>query len=68
MVGSKGARAYHGGMTHGQRRTVHHAFIRDELQARVVSEGILEIFRTRLTNPTVCQCFSLRKSAFSIVA
>ncbi|CAM9785474.1 unnamed protein product, partial [Sphacelaria rigidula] len=36
VVGKKGAKAYHGGMSHGQRRAVHHAFIRDEIQARTL--------------------------------
>ena len=31
-MGSKGARAYHGGMSHGDRKAVHHAFVRDEVQ------------------------------------
>lgn len=32
IVGLKGAKTYHGGMAHGERRAVHHAFIRDEIQ------------------------------------
>lgn len=36
IVGSKGAKTYHGGMPHGERRAVHHAFIRDEVQVRLV--------------------------------
>lgn len=32
IVGLKEAQAYHGGMSAGDRRTVHHAFIRDEIQ------------------------------------
>ena len=34
-MGSKGgSKAYHGGMSAGARRTVHHAFIRDEIQVQ----------------------------------
>ena len=44
VVGKKGARAYHGGMSHGQRRAVHHAFIRDEIQARTLFRFFLLSF------------------------
>eukprot|EP00752_Nemacystus_decipiens_P004929 g4486.t1 len=37
IVGSKGARAYHGGMSHGDRKAVHHAFVRDEVQVVVAT-------------------------------
>ncbi|CAM9478460.1 unnamed protein product [Ascophyllum nodosum] len=38
IMGSKGgSKAYHGGMSAGARRTVHHAFIRDEIQVVVAT-------------------------------
>ncbi|CAM9610742.1 unnamed protein product, partial [Laminaria digitata] len=37
IVGSRGARTYHGGMPHSERRTVHHGFIRDEIQVVVAT-------------------------------
>lgn len=48
IVGSKGAKTYHGGMPHGERRAVHHAFIRDEVQVRLVmstSGGVFVVVR-----------------------
>eukprot|EP00903_Cladosiphon_okamuranus_P019699 g18102.t1 len=37
IVGSNGARAYHGGMSHEDRKAVHHAFVRDEVQVVVAT-------------------------------
>ncbi|CAM9820322.1 unnamed protein product, partial [Ectocarpus sp. 4 AP-2014] len=37
IVGSKGARTYHGGMSPADRREVHHAFIRDDVQVVIAT-------------------------------
>ncbi|CAM9708398.1 unnamed protein product, partial [Choristocarpus tenellus] len=37
IVGSRGARGYHGGMSYTDRREVHHAFLRDEIQVVVAT-------------------------------
>ncbi|CAN0384438.1 unnamed protein product [Ectocarpus sp. 12 AP-2014] len=37
IVGAKGARTYHGGMSPSDRREVHHAFIRDDVQVVIAT-------------------------------